>query len=233
MADLIQMLIEVLRINCSTVNCYYTNQIDAIFNLFFFPTVFILLIIYLILQYILDEVRGGLRLLISIALYAVIVLNGLMTLFIPLSQFWWIVLILIVGAWVFFFRLLFRDRKKGGSGPLAGAMAGGLTGYLAGKAARNIRKDDPKEFSSIDHEIGRLEGYVDDYKSKRGGQDNTRLAQTIEALFTSIEGRLRALTEVGLMGGLIDTDRKRAQKIDDLGDKVQKLQNEYFKSKRR
>jgi hypothetical protein len=144
MADYIQMLIEILRIDCNVVQCYYTNQIDAIFNLFFFPTVFILLIIYLILQYVLDEVRGGLRLLISIALYAVIVINGLMTLFIPLSQFWWIILILIVGAWAFFFRLLFREKKGGSKGPLVGAMAGGavggMVGYMAGKAKGDVKK---------------------------------------------------------------------------------------------
>ncbi len=230
MADYIQMLIEVLRIDCSVVNCYYTNQIDAIFNLFFFPTIFILLIIYLLLQYILDEVRGGLRLLIAIALYAVIVLNGLMTFFIPLSQFWWIVLIIIFGAWVFFFRLLFKEKKSSSGGGLAGALAGGaaaggLTGYMAGKAGRAVRKDDEKEFKSLDKEVGRLEGYVNDYK--KGGPDSTRLASIIESTITNIESRLRTLRDVGLMGGLIDPDRDRVRKIDEIGDKTRKLQKKF------
>jgi hypothetical protein len=232
MADLIQMLIEVLRIDCSVVNCYYTNQIDAIFNLFFFPTVFILLIIYLLLNYILDEVRGGLRLLIAIALYAVIVINGLMTLFIPLSQFWWIVLLIVFGAWVFFTRLLFKE-KKGGGGGLAGALAGGATGgvvgYMAGKAEREIRKDDKREFDSLEREVNRLREHIEGYK--KGGPDSTRLGSLIESTITEIEARLFKLKEVGLAGGLIDPDRKRAQKIDDFGDKVKKLQDEYFKKK--
>lgn len=231
MADLIQMLIEVLRIDCSVVNCYYTNQIDAIFNLFFFPTVFILLVIYLLLNYILDEVKGGLRLLISIALYAVIILNGFMTFFIPLSQFWWITLLIVFGAWVFFTRLLFKEKNKGGgSGGLAGALAGGaaaggLAGYMAGKTGRAVRKDDQRAFNTLDKEVGRLDGYIKDYK--RGGPDSTRLASIIESTVTDIEARLRNLREVGLMGGLIDPDRDRVKKIDELGDRVRRLQKRF------
>ncbi len=230
MADLIQMLIEVLRIDCNVVQCYYTNQIDAIFNLFFFPTVFILLIIYLILQYVLDEVRGGLRLLISIALYAVIVINGLMTLFIPLSQFWWIILILIVGAWVFFFRLLFKE-KRGGKGNLAGSAAmGGIAGYLAGRARETLSDDYNDMKKAINDRLINLRGIVEKIEKAPAGADIGALTAAYWNMKTETEELIKAFARSGkIQTGVADFDVEKRGKqywrsIEEISKKFEKAE---------
>jgi len=223
MADLMQMLIEFMRIDCGVVECYYTNQIDAIFNLFFFPTVFILLVIYLLLNYILDEVRGGLRLLIAVALYAVVVLNGLMTLFIPLSKFWWIVLILVVGAWIFFTRLLFRDRGGGGHGALAGAAAGGVAGYMSGKVARKLTERGKDDIKDIENDLKMLRGLV----NKMGGEDTGRLSAEYINLRRAVNANIENLQDTGRMAGF-KVERKTVKRlVHELGEI-----NDVFEKKR-
>lgn len=121
MADILDILIEILRIDCSVVQCYYANPIEGLFYLFFFPTVFIILFIYILTSFIF---RGGgkvmgLKLLIALGAYAFIIFQYLYTFFAAISQLWWLLTILLVGLFAFV-RYLFTGGREGGGGPMHG-----------------------------------------------------------------------------------------------------------------
>lgn len=235
MADLIEMLIEILRINCSVVDCYYPNQIEAMFNLFFFPTVFILLIIYLILNYVLDEVRGGLRLLIAIVLYAVIVLNGLMTWFIPLSKFWWLVLILVFGALIFFKRIIFKDQDKAGKGGFGAFAAGGVGGYLAGKMTRSFNDDEKDMKKAINDRLTNLRGIVEQIEKAPAGSDFGAMSSAYWSIKMETEQLIKSYTELGKIpvGGVkIDVEKRGEQfwkSITEISKKYERVAKRYDK----
>ena len=48
MADILQMMIEFLRINCQTVNCYYPNPFEGLFYLILLPMVVLIAFVYII-----------------------------------------------------------------------------------------------------------------------------------------------------------------------------------------
>ena len=121
MADILDILIEILRIDCSVVQCYYANPIEGLFYLFFFPTVFIILFIYILTGFIFrggGKVRG-LKLLIAMGAYAFIIFQYLYTFFAAVSQLWWLLTILLVGLFAFV-RYLFTGGHERGRGGMPG-----------------------------------------------------------------------------------------------------------------
>jgi len=122
MASILDIIIQILKIDCGVAQCYYPNEIEAMFYLFFFPTIFIILFIYILTNFIF---RGGgkikgLRMLIAIGAYAFIVFEGLFTLVVSVSHLWWLLTIILIGL-IAFIRFLFTGgREKGEGGRLPG-----------------------------------------------------------------------------------------------------------------
>ena len=122
MANAPDFIIELLKINCGAVQCSgYATEIEALFYIVFFPTVFLILFIYILTNFIF---RGGgfsrgLRLLIAVAAYAFVVFQGMYNIFVSLSSAWWILTILLVGLFAFIRHLI-----KGGDGGGQGHMPG-------------------------------------------------------------------------------------------------------------
>jgi len=123
--DIINVLVEFLRIDCSIAQCTgYPSEIEALFYVFFMPTVFVILFIYLITSF---AFRGeetkmkGLRLLISIIIFGLIIFQEWFTYLVVFSKFWFILVIILIGLWV-----LLRFFFTGKIGKGGGAPAGGL-----------------------------------------------------------------------------------------------------------
>ena len=135
MADLLSMIIQFLNINCSFIECYQNNPLEAVFYLVFFPTVFIILFIYIISNVLVkgDGVKGpqGLRILVSVAIYMFIVIGGWYSLFVVVSKIWWLVIILLAGFWIFV-RHYFGGSSKG-SGGMPSAIITGIKKELSEK----------------------------------------------------------------------------------------------------
>jgi hypothetical protein len=124
MASILDILIEILKIDCGIAQCYYANEIEAMFYLLFFPTIFIILFIYILTNFIF---RGGgmvrgIRLLIAVGAYAFIVFEGWFTLVVSVSHLWWILTIILVGLFAFVRYLFTGGRKEERRGGLAGVM---------------------------------------------------------------------------------------------------------------
>lgn len=118
--DLFDMLVQILQISPALVNEYAAQgPIYQLFYLFFFPMVFIVILVWMIMERF--SKHRGLSILIGIAVLAFIVLNGWYNFFAYLSRFW-IIIVVIIGAFMAFFS--FRGRKEGGGAATKGRMGG-------------------------------------------------------------------------------------------------------------
>jgi hypothetical protein len=134
---LLDIIIDVLKINCSVVQCSgYASDIEALFYLLFFPSVFIILFVYIVTGAIINKIggkAGGLRILISVALYAFIIFEGYYNLFVSLSRLWWLLLATLAGLWLFI-----RQIIHGGGGGAEGGK--GFPGFSRGGMWKNLKK---------------------------------------------------------------------------------------------
>ncbi|MEE9323654.1 MAG: hypothetical protein V3U72_03840 [Candidatus Aenigmarchaeota archaeon] len=119
--DIFQWLVDILQISSQLVNEYAVQgPLYQIFYLFFFPTLFIIVFIYILTSRWMGE-HKGLQILIAVAVYAFIIFQGMYNWFVFLSQYWIIGLIILGFIW-----LVFRPRGGGGAqGKTLGAAAGG------------------------------------------------------------------------------------------------------------
>jgi hypothetical protein len=133
MATILDILIQTLNIDCSVAQCSgYASEIEAMFYLFFFPTIFIILFIYILTSFIFrggGKVRG-LKLLIAIGVYAFIVFEHMFTSVVAISRLWWLLTIILVGLFAFI-RFLFTGGREGEArGGLSGVGGGGFGEFL-------------------------------------------------------------------------------------------------------
>ncbi len=170
--ELINFITELLRINCSTVNCTnYPTELEALFYVFFFPTVLVILFVFILSNAIVakatDDPKGhkGLRFLFAIAIYIFIVLQGYFTFVVSLSKSWWIFTIILFGLWVFVGR--FIGKRSGGGGAAAGH-GGALPGMssAASTVMKKITGEDKKRLDEIerliDHDLPSLKKRIND-----------------------------------------------------------------------
>jgi len=122
--DVFQMLVDIFKINQNLVY-EYANQgpLYQIFYLLFFPSIFIIIFIWILSHAIIGQ-HKGLRILLSVGVYAFIILQGYYSLFIVLSKYWLFGL-LVLG---FLYILVYRGGIRGGGG------GGGGHGAAHGKA---------------------------------------------------------------------------------------------------
>jgi hypothetical protein len=191
---LLDIIINTLKINCSVVQCTgYASDIEALFYLFFFPTVFIILFIYIVIGVVIDKAggkEGGLRLLVSVALYAFIVFQGYYNLFVSLSRLWWILLATLVGLWIFI-RTMIHGRKGGATGsPMSGIKERGTWENFKKATGLDINLDLVKQAASVKQvkdAIGLLEKEIKVQEDKRNApgvsdREKTEFARTISEL---------------------------------------------------
>lgn len=126
MADMMSLLVDILKISSTHVN-EYANQgaINQLFFLFIFPTVFIIVFIY-ILSYRVMPHHKGLRLIIAVVVYAFIIISGYYNWFVFLSSYWLLGLVLIG----FLYLLLGRGGGGEGGGGGAKRLTGKAKSYL-------------------------------------------------------------------------------------------------------
>ncbi len=191
MADVLQLLIDIFKISPQMVNEYSTvSPLEQIFYLFFFPTLFIIVFIYILTSRWMGE-HKGLQILIAVAVYAFIIFQGLYNSFVFLSKYWLIGLIILGFIW-----LVFRPRGGGAKAMTAdGKGKGGkLLGFLEDVTGKKLNPKDILKFNKmIDRDIQQLikRKKVLDKRSKELGSDSAaanlvynQIAQVDQALAT-------------------------------------------------
>lgn len=155
MVDVLQVLQQFL--------CYGGNQgciqefqsyafkppMEGLFYLVVFPIVFIIVFIYL-LAHKLFPTHRGLNILISVAFFAFIILQGLYQWFMMLGKIWYIALIILGFFWLALYGLRGGIGGPGGGQGRAfgmGGGGGGLTGRIMGRV---IKKATGAEKATLD-----------------------------------------------------------------------------------
>ena len=119
-ADIFEMLVDILKINQNLVY-EYSNQgaLYQLFYLFIFPTLFIVIFIWILSNRVMGQ-HKGLRLLLAVGVYAFIILQGYYSWFVTLSKYWLFGLI-VLG---FLYMIVYRGGNiMGGGGGAKGKVA--------------------------------------------------------------------------------------------------------------
>ncbi len=94
-ADIFEMLVDILKINQNLVYEYSNQgQLYQLFYLIFFPTLFIVIFIWILSNKIMGQ-HKGLRLLLAVGVYAFIILQGYYSWFVMFSKYWLFGLIIL------------------------------------------------------------------------------------------------------------------------------------------
>lgn len=212
MADILDILIEILRIDCSVVQCYYANPIEGLFYMFFFPTVFIILFIYILTSFIFrggGKVRG-LKLLIALGAYAFIIFESLYTFFAAISHLWWLLTILLVGLFAFV-RYLFTGGHEGGRGGMPGVGGGSLRGVIKemtdAAIKKKFKKPVMKALGISDKENDTYDEIWDKYK-RNGMNALSPAEQGIIKLSLAVEAGVADATQISELKNLIKSESK-------------------------
>jgi hypothetical protein len=187
---LLDVIIDILKINCSVVQCTgYASDIEALFYLFFFPTVFIILFIWVITGVITQQIggkTGGLRILISVALYAFIVFQEYYTLFVSLSQLWWLLLATIVGLYIFI-RKIIHGNGGGGGSPMEGIGGRGFQKRFIKRVKERARVPDLEDMrtannlcAAVDSQFAKLNKEIAAAESLSGQAKSEQLKTVYE-----------------------------------------------------
>lgn len=202
MASILDVLIDILKIDCGIATCYYPNEIEAMFYLFLFPTIFIILFIYILTNFIF---RGGgmeskgIRLLISVGAYAFIVIDNLYTLFVSLSRVWWLLTIILVGLFAFLRFMLTGSEKKGGLPGVGGGAVGGYLSEAARDAVTGARNDIKKEIKA---RFSNMRAIIDQIKNPAAGTDTGKLIEQFRAVEGQAESAIDELNKRGKISGV-------------------------------
>jgi len=165
MIDILQLLIQVLNIDCSIVTCTYPTVWETLFYVIFFPSVFILLFVYALSETLAGKLGVPFRLLLAAAVYIYIVLQGFFTFFVSLSGLWLFLIILIGFIW-FVFRHIF-GKGEGGKMP---AVGGGLAAPLR-YAVKKTVKGQTKYEKRIEDRLSNLRSAARTVKTPPPGTD--------------------------------------------------------------
>jgi predicted transcriptional regulator len=242
---LLDIIIDTLRINCSVVQCAgYASEIEALFYLVFFPTVFIILFIYIVIGVVLDRAggkEGGLRILVSLALYAFIVFQGYYNFFVSLSKLWWILLATLVGLWIFI-RTMIHGRGGGTTGsPMPRIGDGGLPGYVDRKFRGRLEGTEKKKVKQIEQELSNLRSEVNtiegQFKNPSQGTDIGNLIDKYKAHKRFVLEILEEYSNLGKasIGGINwdieNKDEEYMKRLKELDDRVEKISEKLYKKK--
>jgi hypothetical protein len=113
MPDIIDILVNILKIDPQLVSQYAPQgPMYQMFYLFIFPTLFIIVFVYVLSRRVMER-HTGLRILIAVAIYIFIILQGYYNWFVYLSKFWLFGLI--------FLGFVYLIMGRGGERPEGGA----------------------------------------------------------------------------------------------------------------
>ncbi|MBN2101625.1 MAG: hypothetical protein JW716_02010 [Candidatus Aenigmarchaeota archaeon] len=191
--DIIDIVAEFLKIDQATVDSAMNQGVmQGIFHLFFFPTVFLIMFVMILMNK-RGTGRKDLDMLITVSIYAFILMSGYYKYFVWMSTYWLYLLIFLGAIYVITHHT--SKSNGGGGGKQMPGFGGNATGF--GKVM-NLAKGDPL---GIKGEIAQLE--VDLVRVQRNPGGANELNKSIS-------------TRMAQIRGLIDNDPRGAVYKNDL-----------------
>ena len=208
--DVTEFLMEILCQQNTVAQCQqfvaeYQDPVMQTIYFFFFPTVFVILFIHVLSSKVADNIGAKFRILIAVAIFVFIVVQGWYHFLLILSRMWFISIIVLGGLWAF----LNMGLKSGGGGggsqkSVLGKAMGSVMDYAKKRTASSIRQDEKSINGRIEREKNMVEGLErkirmyeergDNYAASNMKQTKLLKMQEIEALMgqlsdvTSYEG---------------------------------------------
>ncbi len=199
--DIIEIAADFLQIDQSLVNQFMQEgTVQAIFFLFFFPSVFLITFVYILVTK-KSTGRKDLDLLISVAIYAFILMSGYFTWFVFLSK-WWLYLLLFLGAW--YVIMHHGGGGDGGGSPGSGGrtVGGGIRNQVSLKKRKDEIYRDIDELRRMVHDANKASGGVIDMSIKS-------FAEAIEQKINQYENDSIASKVTNVFGGKNEADKMR------------------------
>jgi hypothetical protein len=202
----------------------------------FFPTVFLILLIYFMSEAIIGTGHKGLRTLLGIAVYLFIVFYGWYHFALAISKFWFIALIILGGIGIFVHRM--SGGGAGGAGRGAGLSSGRFPGGGVFKyGIKRVSKlgSKPGLEKGVKQGIEELKGLANDIEHPRGrGTDVGTLRREFHAIkagilrdITTLESEYGYLVEKAVVDKYKDAIDELDKKVAKAGGKEEK---EYRKA---
>ena len=192
--------------------------IGPLFYFLLFPIVFTILFIYILSSTILHggNLTKGMRLLIGISVFIFIIISGWYPIMLVLSEFWFIMIILLFGAWYFF-------RKHWGGGeakPKGGGMPGlaGIGGEITSRIYRDVTGQTGRLEKRVDLSIKEMEGLEATIHKDPGAW--RAYSYRIDACWALIKEYKDAISIGGVpVGGRL---REKVKKLEQILDRMEK-----------
>ena len=209
MVDLIQIAAEFLKIDPMLVSEYMREgTVQGIFYLFFFPSVFLFLFVITLMNA-KGPSRNDLKLLVTVSIYAFIVMSGYYTWFVWLSK-WWLYLMIILGVWY----MIMAHKSKGGIDKVDGLQRGGgghdVSGLqrgkmnpVAAKAERDVLVKEIRDLNQLAKDSRNIPGAPMD-------ANITSMANSIEQRINIYENSLLGVGATNFLGMKNSADRLRS-----------------------
>lgn len=219
--NILQEIIRYLNIDCSVVNCYYPNPIEGLFYLVFFPSIIIIIFVYILSDVAMKKITGGehksIKLLIAISVFTYIILQGWFTVFVSITNAWFIITIVFLGVLVFISRFIGEDEKVKPHGTLSALMK-----YPAKRFRKEVIGDVKETEKEIENKLKQMETLVEELKeaSRRGDSQGFGIVYN---RFMAMENATKSLIDE--LKADIGTGIPRLDKISNLG-KFEKRLNE-------
>lgn len=189
MVDFLQMVFEVLRVQ--DLASQYSGTLDQFLYVLFFPSIFIILIIYMIAHRVaLDKGPKGFSAVLGIAIYIFIIVwppNAQYSLYsavAPLGKLWFILVIILVGIWA-----IIKTFFPGGGGAAGGAQSASGLGTQLTKAAWN-------KISGRENALVKTINSQMDIFEKMNPADARDISDMVRAIKTDLDA-LYGMSEVG------------------------------------
>ena len=198
MVDILQMVLQFLNVNCSIVQCYYPNIFEGLFYLILLPSLLIILFIWFLSGAVIGKfgTHKGLQLIISLAVYVFLIIEGFYTFFISMS-FIWIVVVIVVGILFFIIRHITGGGGTGGGGalpaPRGGVPGGGLIGFGAKKLKGGGKADIEKQ---IDDRLSNMKAIINQIRKPTTGTDVGTLIARYWQVKEATESAIKSLEQM-------------------------------------
>lgn len=201
--DILETIFEVLRVE--NLASQYSAPLDQFLYTVFFPSIFVILLVYIIANRF--ATFGGMwKILIGVAIYVFIIVfppnatYSLYSMFAPLGQVWFILIIILVGIYAFF-KTLFPG-EGGGAGGAQGSrsrLGSQLTGRLWKQATGQVGDIE----KMIRSELSALKAIAEKMKHARTEMDYRDAYGAYPALNDDVVKHLQMLREtISVAGGM-------------------------------
>jgi hypothetical protein len=162
--------------------------IGPLFYFLLFPIVFTILFIYILSSTILQggNLTKGMKLLIGISVFIFIIISGWYPVMLVLSEFWFIMIIVLFGAWYFI------GKHRGGSDkpkPPRGGMPG-FGGAMGGLMKIKSQRDEIKLGTDSLNMAARLIRQMEDGTMQRSAENMREVEEALRTATTTINSLL-------------------------------------------